>query len=288
MARGGLLNRCMDWFATRGRPGAPDEIYQSLQQWSHEPVAAQLLQEQQAQLDPLLAGLFGYHLVELSAFGSNGLCRESKINHCSSIGMADSQQASAIARFEQLPLSDESIDVVLLHHALDYSQHPHQVLREAARVLIPRGHIVVVGFNPYSWTGVFKAFKQFVSGHWCWRRNSLSSHRIKDWLHLLELDTVETYSGFFRPPFNGDELLSKMSFFEKIGRRFNLPFGGYYILLARKERIGVTPIKPLWNSFRGVRGISVPKPSVGMAEPSGRSKPAMVNSRRSDDRTDSN
>lgn len=287
MATGGVLVRWIDWLATRGRPGTAEQMFDSLQQWRQGPVAVELLQAQQAQLDPLLAGLFGYHLLELSALGSQGLCRESKINHCSAIGMIDRQKASAIAQFEQLPLSDESIDVVILHHALDYSQHPHQVLREAARVLIPRGHIVVVGFNPYSWMGLFKFVKQFFSGQWCWRRNSLSAHRIKDWLRLLELETVESYGGFFRPPLNNDDLLEKMSFFERIGQRFKLPFGGYYILLARKERIGVTPIKPLWNSFRPVRGISVAKPSVGMAEPSGRSKPAMVNSRRSDSRSDS-
>ena len=47
---------------------------------------------------------------------------------------------------EELPLEHNSCDVVVLHHALDFAQSPHQVLREAARILRPGGHLILLGF----------------------------------------------------------------------------------------------------------------------------------------------
>jgi SAM-dependent methyltransferase len=42
---------------------------------------------------------------------------------------------------------------VLLPHVLEFSDNPHQVLREVSRILMPEGHVVVSGFNPWSLWG---------------------------------------------------------------------------------------------------------------------------------------
>ena len=46
----------------------------------------------------------------------------------------------------QLPLEDSSVDLAVLHMVLHYSDDPLEVIREAARVLGPRGRLVVVDF----------------------------------------------------------------------------------------------------------------------------------------------
>ncbi|GAA5316590.1 MAG: methyltransferase domain-containing protein [Candidatus Pelagadaptatus aseana] len=229
--------------------------------------------QQQEQLDQVLSTLFGYHLLELSAFAQSDLSRSSRINQRFCVTQAGTNDASVITRFEQLPFASESIDVAILHHALDYSQHPHQLLREASRVLIPRGHLVVVGFNPYSLMGLFGFFSRLFSRDWFWRRNTLPRGRVKDWLHLLELETVEYHQGFFSAPVQSQKVLDKSGFWEGLCRRSRLPVGGYYILVARKERLTMTPIKTRWEGFRPVSGLAVGKPSVGLVEPSGKVAP---------------
>ncbi len=48
--------------------------------------------------------------------------------------------------FYALPLGAESADTVVLHQVLHFAQAPDQVIAEAARVLRPGGHILIVDF----------------------------------------------------------------------------------------------------------------------------------------------
>ena len=48
--------------------------------------------------------------------------------------------------FYALPLPQESADTVVLHQVLHFAQAPDQVIAEAARVLRPGGHILIVDF----------------------------------------------------------------------------------------------------------------------------------------------
>ena len=48
--------------------------------------------------------------------------------------------------FNALPLEEEAFDTVLFHQVLHYAQHPEGVIAEAARVLKPKGRLVIVDF----------------------------------------------------------------------------------------------------------------------------------------------
>jgi ubiquinone/menaquinone biosynthesis C-methylase UbiE len=48
--------------------------------------------------------------------------------------------------FNSLPLDDEKFDTVIFHQVLHYAQHPEGVIAEAARVLAPKGRLVIVDF----------------------------------------------------------------------------------------------------------------------------------------------
>jgi ubiquinone/menaquinone biosynthesis C-methylase UbiE len=37
---------------------------------------------------------------------------------------------------------------VLLPHTLEFTDYPHQILREVARVLRPEGQVIIASFNP--------------------------------------------------------------------------------------------------------------------------------------------
>jgi ArsR family transcriptional regulator len=48
-----------------------------------------------------------------------------------------------------LPLGDEQADAAILHHVLHFAQQPGAAIREAARVLMPGGRLLIVDFAPH-------------------------------------------------------------------------------------------------------------------------------------------
>jgi ubiquinone/menaquinone biosynthesis C-methylase UbiE len=48
-----------------------------------------------------------------------------------------------------LPLPDGSADVVIIHQVLHYAQAPEAAIAEAARLLAPRGRLLVIDFGPH-------------------------------------------------------------------------------------------------------------------------------------------
>ena len=69
-------------------------------------------------------------------------------------GVASTPVARVYGVPEQLPFDSRSVDIMLLPHTLEFSDDPHQVLREVSRVLTPEGHAVILGFNPFSLWGL--------------------------------------------------------------------------------------------------------------------------------------
>ncbi len=239
-----------------------------LRGWFESDLGQQLLSAEHALLDRLLPTMFGYHLVQMSIDNRLDLCRESPIKHrvvinpVIELGLSDS---SIIAKNEELPLEHNSCDVVLLHHTLDFAQSPHQVLREASRVLRPGGYLIIIGFNPMSWWGLYRVLK-FDKQTVPWQGHFISHQRINDWLTLLELTEVRILSDFYQPPFEKESWRQRSRFLQAASRRCSDKSGAFMLQVARKDVAGMTPITPLWKrrklinlplaepSARGVRG----------------------------------
>ncbi|WP_223717365.1 class I SAM-dependent methyltransferase, partial [Escherichia fergusonii] len=58
--------------------------------------------------------------------------------------------------FHALPFPANSLDLVVLPHALELASDPHETLREVERVLVPEGRVVILGFNPASLWGLWQ------------------------------------------------------------------------------------------------------------------------------------
>lgn len=56
--------------------------------------------------------------------------------------------------YDAIPLLPESIDVVIIHHALEFSLNPRSILEEAYQILAPNGNLIIIGFNPLSMWGL--------------------------------------------------------------------------------------------------------------------------------------
>ena len=218
------------------------------------------------ELARILPNLFGYHLLQLGAWGGENLLAASRIQHCVVIEACttvDASRCDAVADIEALPIATDSVDVVLLPHALEFNDSPHDVLREVERVLVPEGHVVIVVFNPLSLWGLARL--------WLGRRRRapwngrfFTATRIKDWLALLGFDVVLSRSIFFRPPLRHEPMLQRLEFMERLGARWWPLLGAVTVLVGRKRVATLTPIKPRWRPRRSLV-------AAGLAEPTHRS-----------------
>lgn len=235
----------------------------ALQTWFGTTPGRELLALEQASLEQLLAECFGYYLLQI---GRPGLqldpLRMSRIK--SQIVLVPKGEDAfggqcVVGDPQYLPVASDSIDTVLLPHTLDFSRNPHQLLREVERVLIPEGHVIIVGFNPWSLWGLWRLLRLH-SGQVPWNGRFISPWRLHDWLSLLGFQIKAERGVMFRPPLGHARMMQRLGFLERLGGRFWSPLSGAYLILAVKRVSRLTPIKPAWKLRpRGIRG--------GMVEP---------------------
>ena len=131
-----------------------------LSEFLRSPPGRYVLDWEQQQLDGAVIDIFGYHALQLGLPQIDTL-RENRmpLRFCAARRLpaageaAGANRVAVINRYEELPFATHSIDLVVMPHILEFASDPHQVLREVERVLVPEGHVVITGFNPYSMWG---------------------------------------------------------------------------------------------------------------------------------------
>jgi len=227
--------------------------------WIRSPAGQWLLSNERKMVNQLLPELHGYYQLQYSGLGVK-LLQQTSLDHDFYVSQAqDADDSLACIDYCHLPFRENTMDAVVLHHVLDFTQNPHQCLRDAARVVVPNGYLVVVGFNPWSICGVRRRFAREHRGPW--RGYHITMSRLKDWMALLGFrDEKHGYGQFFFPlhirGFHGvvNTLDSGLS-------RMGLPIGGVYVLIARKLVAGMTPIRPKWRPLPA-RGLSIATPTT--------------------------
>ena len=243
----------------------PASVLRQLRDWFAGDAGRGLMAAEQALLERLAEGLFGYYLVDVQGVGGLAPFAECPVRHKLRLAAVPAHEPAGsvdiVAQGEQLPLRSDAIDAVVLHHALDFSVDPHQVLREVERVLIAEGRVLIVGFNPLSLWGLWRlALRWRGSVPWC--GHFLSYRRVADWLGLLGFDIEYTDVAAFVPPLPA-QWERRLGLVERLGRRVLPMFGGVYVIRAVKRVSTITPVKLRW---RGLRVLS----PAGVIEPSAR------------------
>lgn len=137
-----------------------------------------------------------------------------------------------------LPLATGAVDLVLLCHALEFSDDPHALLREVDRVLALDGRVVVVAFNPWSLYGLRRLLGRRTAP-WCGR--FYSPGRISDWFELLgwRMERRETLG--YAPPTAHPGLQRRLAVLERLQPLLPAQ-GGVQILVGQKHSIPFTPV----------------------------------------------
>jgi len=161
---------------------------------------------------------------------------------------------------EQLPFESRSVDIMLLPHTLEFADDPHQVLREVSRVLTPEGHVVILGFNPFSLWGLWRLLRRRKKSA-PWDGHFLQLARIKDWLKLLDFEVGHGKMLYYRPPLANETSMDRLRFLEKAGDRWWPLAGAVYLLVAKKREIGMTPLRPEWRTAKAF-GQAVARPAL--------------------------
>ena len=232
----------------RGMPDS-DLLASMVDQWFQTPQGSVVFRAEQAIVAPILERMFGYHILQVGCGYGNSLIDDSPVGH--KIKFAPGLRPGvrgAVANNEELPLPTDSIDIVVVHHALDFTDDSHRLLREVTRVLRPGGHMLIVGFNPFSSWGLWKLFKRRISMPW--RGRFITRRRLADWLSLLNLHIGGVTMGLHFPPLKFRSLLASAERWERFGNKIHSPFGGVYCIHCIKQVVPITPILPRWRPIR--------------------------------------
>jgi len=235
------------------KPASTSAQQLQYERWFQTPLGRQLLARERDMIRQAIKGFYGYHLLEIPVSHRMPVGQGSLVgHHITAIsnwhkGMPD---GTLVTLPHELPFDSDSMDLVILHHTLDFAEEAHQLLREAARVLVSGGHLVIVGFNPYSLWGVRKILGPCKQAPWTGR--FLSPARLEDWLALLDFRVKERHYDFYQPPLKNLGWLHALNFLNRWGARARLPIGAYYTVVAQKRVAALIRMKPKWRRIVNV------------------------------------
>lgn len=214
-----------------------------LSDWLRTPQGRYVMDWEQARYDAVVADIFGFNAMQAGMRECDFL-RANRMPlrlHCDPDGGAQVR-----ASLEQLPFAATSLDLVVLPHVLEFAANPHQILREVERVLVPEGHVVITGFNPYSLWGARRVAARGTAA-FPWRGSYMSVLRLRDWLKLLGFETQLGSFGCYAPAAREERWLKRWQFMELAGNRWWPIAGAVYMVQAIKRVAGMRLIQPAWR-----------------------------------------
>lgn len=225
------------------------------QQWQDFPQGVDLSNALASQFNLWWPRIFGYHLLKVGNLSCDIDTSTCPIKHQIHLA-AHHHKATVVADPDDFPFVEHAVDAVLLSHCLEYTQDPHHVIREAHRVLMPDGYLLLSGFNPLSMLGLCKLWPA-LHRQLPWSGRFFTLARVKDWLQLLGFEVIDEQRLFMSPLLSDSSYLPTLRHFAEHHLSF---FGSAYVVVARKRTLPLTPIKPRWHlktSFQpAVKGIS--------------------------------
>ena len=214
----------------------------TLAEWFATPLGHYLLGHELGYFDRTLSDIFGFHALQIG-LPECPFLQSSRITTRLTVDLEEPAQVLADPHW--LPFPENGIDLIVLPHTLEFTDEPHQLLREVHRVIRPEGQLIIAGFNPFSLFGAKRYFGRQQTMPWT--GNFIALYRVKDWLSLLGFEVAGGQLDCYIPPFAQEKWLQRFQFFEKAGDRWWPIAGGVYFLRATKRLLGMRVITPQWT-----------------------------------------
>lgn len=205
--------------------------FDNLNQWYKTTLGAQILKHEITSLSNELPELFGYYIVQLGGPDNNKILASSSINN--KIVLNKNIKLS----INKPLLSKEKVDVLVAMHALECITQPNTLLEQMYDALIPNGHLIVFGFNPYSKLGI----KSLLSKNkpLPWLENWISPGRMRILLKKHGFTVLGNPKQLLKPYFGPSYMLVAQKFTMATARITNsrevLPALASYGTLATRE-----------------------------------------------------
>jgi SAM-dependent methyltransferase len=146
-----------------------------------------------------------------------------------------SANLTTIARDDEIPLGDLSVDRIVMVHALEYAESTSHLLREMWRILSDGGRLVVVVPNRRSiWARADHT--PFGHGH------PYSTEQLNRVLRQSLFTPVREARALFFPPSRRRFWIHAAPAWERLGARWFNPLGGAAIVEATKQIYGGQPV----------------------------------------------
>lgn len=194
-------------------------------------------------VDAAVVDAFGYYAFQMG-LTEHPFLAANRMLHRNAAGLADAQGraptnalgAHLLLDPHFLPFQSNHLDLLVYPHALERCRNPQQAIREAERVLVPDGRLVITGLNPYS----LKSLGQDI-----WRlgrrpkppadgksaARPIAIWRLKEWLQLLGFEIESVQIGGDRHPY-------------LLGERL---WGLGYVIVAVKKVAGMRLLTAPWQ-----------------------------------------
>ncbi|MEM6639638.1 MAG: methyltransferase domain-containing protein [Pseudomonadota bacterium] len=213
---------------------------QSLSDWMDSPLGALTTGTESALAEQACERAFGDVAVQIGLWGKADLF----LQHCRTrtavlAAPKPADGVDLVCKPESLPLASDSVDLLLLPHTLELSERPQETLREAQRVLVGDGRVVLMCFDPFSLWGLGRRLGRIPAP----RNASLSIRRLFDWLSLLGLEMTHSQRYLYIPPVNHAAVARQADTWAAVGRRL-WPFAsGAFFVVARKRIYTGMPVR---------------------------------------------
>jgi SAM-dependent methyltransferase len=220
-----------------------------------------LFSELEERISPILSTTFGYYSLQIGCPAmAERLLQSCRVKHQFTLDDLEST-AKVQANPSMLPVASDSVDLVVLMHHLSNTSEPHAVLREAFRILIPEGKLIIIDFNPMSLWGIRNFFQSWLE-HVPFKGHFYTAGRIDDWMRLLGFDQDRCFRVGYLPPIQKLSITRHLTWLEK-GTRSWLPgLGALNLLVYSKNISPLTPVRHRWVTRKILPG-KVVRPSVG-------------------------
>jgi SAM-dependent methyltransferase len=217
-------------------------------EWFDSPLGDRVLREEAALAQVALDDVFGFELLQVGTWGpTHHLLDGARTQHTTLLAPRMGPGVTLCAPMASLPFASDSIDAILLPHTLELVEDPYAVLREAERVLVAEGCLMICGFNPFSGWGARRLFSQYFRrpAFPPQTRRMLSENRLRDWMALLDFEVANVY-GYLgtlpvtrRPRKMADGTVRQGEY-----RARSALTAGAYLLKARKRVQTLTLVRP--------------------------------------------
>ncbi len=138
------------------------------------------------------------------------------------------RSASALVEPQMMPLPDACIDRVIVVHALEILEQPHELLAEIWRILTPGGRVIVVVPRR---AGLWSRLDTTPFGH----GQPYSRSQMREFMRETLFSPTHWTEALYVPPFERHMFLRSAALFEKVGASLSLPGAGVLIVEATKQ-----------------------------------------------------